>query len=494
MTIVTFAPAARLGSHIIVTAYGVSGCGKTLSLLLLGRGLAGPNGKLGMIDTETGRGRIYANRVPGGYLYGELTPPFTPERYIEAIDDAEKAGVEVLIIDQASSEWEGIGGVLEMAETGKSRSGKPLEGLIKWARPKAAHKRYVQRLINSHMHLLIVLRAKEKMKQYTALDRPLPAGIEIGDIISEGFTPIQDKRFIFETTVQIFLPLGPRADLGKPVVEKCPEDLWSAFPEGKQISEKTGELIREWVAGGEPVDKELLALRRQAEEAAGGGVDAFRVHWRKLPKPDQARLTDRLDNLRSIAGSADAERPTPPVDNPFDSDPTLPVEVQNERGGERPPPEPASEPPAPEPPQEPERSRGRKPPSVIAAEPHGHGSPELDEDAAKLAAMGADPGPAIEDLATPASEPPAPERPQEPEPALPLSAPRATVRAADPADWSLWRQQFDRRMRKCGNKAELAELVAANFDHIADYNRALPRAAGIFAHERNERMEELPDG
>src|SRR5690242_17663606 len=114
MPIITFGRAVRRGTHVIVTAYGESGCGKTYSLIKLGRGLVGPNGKLGMIDTETGRGLIYAN-VGDGYEYAELTPPFTPERYIEAIDAAEAAGIEALIIDSGSHEWEGLGGVLEIA-------------------------------------------------------------------------------------------------------------------------------------------------------------------------------------------------------------------------------------------------------------------------------------------------------------------------------------------------------------------------------------------
>ena len=60
MSIITFAPAVRKGAHVIVTAYGKSGCGKTYSLIKLGRGLVGPKGKLAFFDTRTGRGMISA--------------------------------------------------------------------------------------------------------------------------------------------------------------------------------------------------------------------------------------------------------------------------------------------------------------------------------------------------------------------------------------------------------------------------------------------------
>lgn len=347
MPTVTFSKAVRKGSHVIITAYGESGCGKTYSLIRLGRGLVGPKGKLGMIDTETGRGLIYAN-VGGGYEYAELTPPFTPERYIEAIDAAEEAGLDALILDSGSHEWEGLGGVLEIADSQTNRKGDELLGLAKWAKPKARHKRYVQRLLNSRMHLLISLRAKEKMVQLTD-KTPIPKGMKIGDIVSAGYQPIQDKRFIFETTVQLFLPVyDDRRRLGVPIVEKCPEDLWGAFPEGQHISEETGQKIAEWVNGGEPVDHNFDRMKRAAEEAAAGGTPALREHWRSLNDAARSRLNSQVDNLASIARGADQEQEQrrkereqshnafrhvgdSPSDDPFPADPAEPVAQKGDR-------------------------------------------------------------------------------------------------------------------------------------------------------------------
>jgi hypothetical protein len=318
VSIITFMPAARKGAHVIITAYGESGSGKTLSLLKIGRGLVGPKGRLAMIDTETGRGMIYADAISGGYDYGELTPPFTPERYIEAIDIAEnELKADALIIDSGSLEWEGIGGVLEIAEDGRSAKGEALQGLVKWAKPKARHKKYVQRLLNSRMHLLIALRAKEKMVQVGG-KIPIPPGAKAGDIISDGFVPIQDKRFIFETTVQLFLPVYKERDkLGIPIVEKCPGDLWTAFADGQKITERTGGQIADWVAGGEPVDHEFQAFKLVAEEKAAEGTEAFRSYWRSLPKSEpKDRLAPYMDNLRSIAADADEQAQAHPAPEP----------------------------------------------------------------------------------------------------------------------------------------------------------------------------------
>ena len=94
---------------------------RPIALIKLGRGLVGSKGRLGMLDTETGRGKIYA-KLGGGFDYAELTPPFTPARYTEAIEAAEAAGIEALMLDSGST------------------NGKELAAFSKWPihRPAAA--------------------------------------------------------------------------------------------------------------------------------------------------------------------------------------------------------------------------------------------------------------------------------------------------------------------------------------------------------------------
>lgn len=301
--IVQFEPAARKGSHTLLGLYGFSGCGKTLSAIYIARGLVGDDGKVAMIDTETGRGLIYAMEA-GGYDYAELTPPFTPERYTDSIKAAEAAGVDCLIIDSSSHEWEGIGGVLEMAEAGGGK------GLVKWANPKARHKKFVQSMLNSRMHIILCARAKEKMIQVTAANQRKYPRAKVGDIFTEGMVAIQEKRFIYEMTVQIFLPIpdDPEGPRGVPVLEKCPKDLLGGFPPGEQISIATGQRIAEWVSGGEPVDQSAQDLKREAEDMASFGTERMRAWWGGLSKAQQRQLQGNLPNLRSIAQTADDEQ------------------------------------------------------------------------------------------------------------------------------------------------------------------------------------------
>src|SRR5262249_22189326 len=68
MGIITIQRAVRAGCHLLISLAGPSGSGKTMSAILLARGLVGPSEKIGFLDTETGRGRLYAD-IAGGFDY-----------------------------------------------------------------------------------------------------------------------------------------------------------------------------------------------------------------------------------------------------------------------------------------------------------------------------------------------------------------------------------------------------------------------------------------
>src|SRR5436305_14540497 len=75
MGILNIAPAERAGAHLLIQLYGPPRSGKTYTALLIARGMVGPKGQIGVLDTESGRARLYSDKVPGGIVVGELTPP-----------------------------------------------------------------------------------------------------------------------------------------------------------------------------------------------------------------------------------------------------------------------------------------------------------------------------------------------------------------------------------------------------------------------------------
>lgn len=236
-------PATRQGVKPLVGIYSESGCGKTYSSLMLARGLVGPSGKIAMLDTESGRGSLYADVIPGGYDVLELREPFSPSRYIEAIQAIESSGAGVGIIDSASHEWEGLEGVLDMAGKIEEKTGKP--GLHCWRLPKMEHAKFMLKLLQSPLPWIVCLRAKFKSRQIKNEQGKT-------QIIKDDYTsPQQAEDFIFEMTVH-----GEVMPDHAFRLTKCSHpDLKTCFPTSGPISIQHGEALARWCAapGAKPV-------------------------------------------------------------------------------------------------------------------------------------------------------------------------------------------------------------------------------------------------
>jgi len=246
--------ATRKAIPFIGCLYGKSSGGKTYSALRLANGLIDDTDRICLIDTENGRASHYADYFDFDVL--ELEPPFTPARYIEAIAMAEKAGYKAIIVDSITHEWDGIGGCLELADR-KSRSGKELQGLVKWALPKAEHRKLMSKLLQLKCHIIFCARGQEKMEQVYNNGKQ--------EIVNKGLAMIQEKNFPFEMLVTFKLE-----DQGKAYLEKATglKDLQDKFKGGEYITEEHGRIIAEWINKGDEVDLEVKELKEQAREVA----------------------------------------------------------------------------------------------------------------------------------------------------------------------------------------------------------------------------------
>src|SRR5689334_8290331 len=100
----SFRPAVREGVGLLIGLAGSSGSGKTYTALRLASGMAGDK-PFAVIDTEAGRAKHYADQFT--FHHGDLTPPFSPARYSEAIKAADEAGYPVIVVDSCSHEHAG---------------------------------------------------------------------------------------------------------------------------------------------------------------------------------------------------------------------------------------------------------------------------------------------------------------------------------------------------------------------------------------------------
>jgi len=237
-TTFNFQPATRQGIKPLVGLYGTSNSGKTYSALLLARGFAGPNGKVILGDTESGRGALYADLIPGGYLRADIEPPFTPQKYNDFLDAAEAAGADAIVIDSFSHEWEGDGGVLDMAADIEEKSGKT--GLHCWKIPKGHHAKLVMRLMRSKTFVVICLRAKYKSRQ-------VKQNGKTAIVKDDHITPIQSDEFIFELTAHAEMQPSDPGSIR--LTKWSVPDLAECFPrDGQKITIETGAAIAAWAS------------------------------------------------------------------------------------------------------------------------------------------------------------------------------------------------------------------------------------------------------
>lgn len=104
--------ASKKAKKLRVLLSASSGSGKTFGALKAAYGLVGDWTKICVIDTERDSASLYSDF--GEFETISLVAPYTPERYIEAITSAEKSGMEAIIIDSITHEWNGEGGCLDI--------------------------------------------------------------------------------------------------------------------------------------------------------------------------------------------------------------------------------------------------------------------------------------------------------------------------------------------------------------------------------------------
>ncbi len=162
---------------------GTSGAGKTYSALRMAHGYTGDWSKICLIDTEAGRGELYANTnirgiEIGEYDYIRLDPPFTPKRYIEAIKTAEAdPNIEAIIIDSMSHAWAGTGGMLDMKDAYAKDSKE--NSFTAWRKVTPEHNNLVDAVLRSRCVLFATVRSKTEyvIEQVDGKQKPRKVGL-----------------------------------------------------------------------------------------------------------------------------------------------------------------------------------------------------------------------------------------------------------------------------------------------------------------------------
>lgn len=288
-----FQKAKRTLAKLRVALTGPSGSGKTFSALLIAKGLGG---KIAVIDTERGSASLYAD-LPGMPEYStlQLSEPYSPETYIQAIKDAEAEGFDVCIIDSMTHEWSGTGGCLEINDS-IARSKYRGNTWSAWSEVTPRHRKFIEAIIQSPMHMICTMRSKTE----TAQEKDSGGRTKV---VKVGMKSEQRDGMDYEFTVVLDLTVdGHFANASK--------DRTSMFNQPFVITEETGEKFKKWIETASPeatkkpdLDPAFLA---DAREAAESGEEIFVAWGRKMAisNPEQMKIFKSLPISKELYNTA----------------------------------------------------------------------------------------------------------------------------------------------------------------------------------------------
>lgn len=327
--------AKRSSAKPLIGFYDQSGTGKTLSALFLARGYvdemlrlskAERTGRIIMIESESGRGEAHMDTVVecdehkgafskacprcsyvGGFdvvpiwEHAEKELPFSPRRYGEAIAKAESGGYDALIVDSASHEWEGLGGVLHMAAQNQEEGKK---GQLVWQVPKIDHQRhFMLRLMQTPIPLVIVcMRAKYPMEEVSKDGKKEWQR-------SKQLEPKQSEDVLFEMFVHGHFDPEHRFHGTK----YTKPELAKVIPSGQVITNATGATLARWAAGGAtapPADLAAVVASFKAAQTLPE-LQAAGVAAKGLPADDKGAAGVAYKQALERLGVAPKGEPAP---------------------------------------------------------------------------------------------------------------------------------------------------------------------------------------
>lgn len=308
MAPLTLRPAERRKAKMRCAVLGPSGSGKTYSALLLARGLASAWEKVALIDSENGSGDLYSDLGP----YNVITlEKYSPRDYIEAINACEAAGMEAVVVDSASHEWEWC-----KQEVDRISANTKGNSYTAWGPVGKLHDEFLRKLNTATLHMVECARTKQ---DYVLVDKN---GKKVPEKV--GMAAVQRDGFEYEFTVVFELDMAHKAFATKDRTRLF------ADKEAQAITQETGKALLDWANTGKEPEKKVEKQEADGrpdwdvDEKLAFDADAFErlsAAVKKFPTADALLATaeakysltekDRAAIRAAFEGEAKAEEPKP---------------------------------------------------------------------------------------------------------------------------------------------------------------------------------------
>lgn len=282
---IQFRKATKTQSRLRLSIAGPAGSGKTFTSLKLATEMGG---KIAVIDTERGSASKYSDQFEFDVL--ELDD-FHPERYVEAMEAAEKAGYEILIIDSTTHEWNGKNGILELHEAAIQRQ-RTKNSYTAWADVTPLHTRFIDAILGSRCHIIASVRSKTEYVQ----DKNDKGQTEVRKV---GMASIQREGMDYEYDIQMEMSVD---HVGVITKTRCAALDGKVF---KKPGRELAETLKAWLSDGAvPEEKpkpqpdarraEILSEMKSIWDSQGKGEEAWATYLEKDLDP---KNTDQLRRL-----------------------------------------------------------------------------------------------------------------------------------------------------------------------------------------------------
>lgn len=289
-----FAPATRHQLRARIAFDGPTGSGKTWSMLAWARALAGPEGRIAVVDTERGSASLYSDR----FAFDVLTwaPPYDPRKLAEVLRSAEDEGYDVICVDSLTHFWKGEGGTLDIVEAAGSRSGgNKFSG---WSTGTPALRTLIDTMLGLDAHFLGTMRSKmEHVLMENSRGKLEPTKV--------GMQPEMRADIEYEFTLCVSMDLDHKGTVTK---SRC-EDLADALiPAGVTHLEDAASRFLGWLRDGapepEPLSDETRGLLRAYLNDQVTGEQRYQVRqlWPVgVPELNDPALQERhLDRILRV--------------------------------------------------------------------------------------------------------------------------------------------------------------------------------------------------
>lgn len=278
--------ASRQRAKIKMALQGPSGSGKTMGALLIAYGLCESWNKIVVIDTENHSANLYAHLGPYNVL--NIGVPFTPEKYMDAIKLCESSGMEVIILDSLSHEWEGSGGILDIHSSMAGNS------FTNWGKLTPRHNAFVQTILQSPCHIIGTVRSKQDYVLNEKNGKMVPEKVGLKGVTRDGMD--YEFTLVFDVDVKHFASAS-----------KDRTGLFAGKPEFR-ITPATGMLIADWCSAEGEVSSSGTEERQMASQISSCNtmeqlISLFRQQPPSTQKEYNQLFSRRKQELQRVISS-----------------------------------------------------------------------------------------------------------------------------------------------------------------------------------------------